>query len=94
MPVTDPLTRLYFVVKGRVQGVGFRWFTQSSALQLGITGWVRNLPNGDVEGEAEGSAPALARLRKLLEAGPSHAEVDGVECKALPPQGSKTFEIR
>ena len=49
------MERYYIVFSGRVQGVGFRWFCQTEAAHLGLTGWVRNLDNGDVDCEVEGS---------------------------------------
>ena len=58
------------LISGRVQGVGFRWFARRTAAQLGVTGWVRNLPSGDVEVQAAGSSATLARLKQELERGP------------------------
>jgi acylphosphatase len=72
-PSTAP--RLRLVVRGHVQGVGFRWFVREAARSAGIAGWVRNNPDGSVELEAGGAAPALARLRAAVEAGPAGARV-------------------
>jgi acylphosphatase len=66
------------LISGRVQGVGFRWFTRRAAVELGVTGWVRNLPSGDVEVQATGSPSALARLKQELERGPGGARVSSV----------------
>ena len=66
------------LVSGRVQGVGFRWFTRRTATELGVTGWVRNLPSGDVEVQAAGSPAKLARLKHQLERGPDGARVSSV----------------
>ncbi len=66
------------LVSGRVQGVGFRWFARRTAVELGVTGWVRNLPSGDVEVQAAGSPSALARLKQELERGPGGARVSSV----------------
>ncbi len=71
--------RLHVRVRGRVQGVGFRWFTASTAQALGVAGWVRNCPDGSVEVLAEGEADALVALRTGLQAGPPGAMVTGVE---------------
>jgi acylphosphatase len=60
-----------FIVTGRVQGVGFRWFVLRRAKSLEITGWVRNLPDGSVEVRAEGSEAALESLESLLVKGPA-----------------------
>lgn len=71
--------RVHVVVRGRVQGVGFRWFVQQSASSLGLAGWVRNTADGSVEVEAEGSPVEVERLRALLGDGPSGAHVESVE---------------
>lgn len=68
-----------FRVRGRVQGVGFRNFVQREAVSLGLTGWVRNLDNGDVEVHAQGSPGLLDDLAGLLHRGPRFAEVRSVE---------------
>jgi acylphosphatase len=68
-----------FRVSGRVQGVGFRWWTRSQAVRLGLDGSVRNAADGSVEVFARGEQEALAELRRLLATGPSGARVDGVE---------------
>ena len=68
-----------FLVQGRVQGVGFRYWTQGTAEKLGLTGWVRNCANGDVEGVAQGSASAVQRFSELLWQGPHYAKVRSVE---------------
>lgn len=84
-----------FRIEGRVQGVGFRWWTVRTAHFLGLRGWVMNLPGGAVEVHASGSAEALDRMREQLGLGPSGSRVDGVAdvlaSGDLPPSG---FEIR
>jgi acylphosphatase len=72
------MTRRY-IVTGRVQGVGFRWFVEKEARSLGVSGWVRNNDDGRVEVLAAGTPDQLSRLRRLLEAGPRAARVDEVE---------------
>lgn len=67
-----------FLISGRVQGVGFRWFAQNAAIREGITGWVRNLPDGRVEALAEGEAESLTRMERALRSGPGGARVDDV----------------
>jgi acylphosphatase len=66
-------------VRGRVQGVGFRWWTQRYAETLGLRGTVRNLPDGTVEVQACGSPEQLTSLEAGLREGPSGARVDGVD---------------
>jgi len=77
-------------VTGRVQGVGFRWFTEEAALREGLSGFVRNLPDGSVEAEAEGDAEALLRFERALRQGPRGARVDGVDVAAITPAGRVT----
>lgn len=73
------LSRLHAYVEGRVQGVGFRHFVMTSAGELGLTGWVRNLRDGRVEVTAEGDRPALEQLLERLHRGPVSAGVRGVD---------------
>jgi acylphosphatase len=68
-----------FVVRGRVQGVGFRWFVEREAHILGIAGWVRNNTDGSVEVLAQGSRDQLFALRSRLHEGPRAARVDSVD---------------
>jgi len=68
-----------FIVRGRVQGVGFRWFVEREAHILGIAGWVRNNPDSSVEVLAQGTKEQLAGLRSRLREGPRAARVDDVE---------------
>lgn len=72
-------SRIHLRLYGLVQGVGFRWWTTHQARELDVPGYVRNLADGSVEVEAEGSREAVAELRSRLEAGPGHARVDRVE---------------
>jgi acylphosphatase len=71
--------RIHVLVRGRVQGVGFRWFVREAARELGVAGWVRNRPDGTVEVAAEGTATMLERLREELRNGPPGALVVSVD---------------
>ena len=83
-----------FVVRGRVQGVGFRWFVEREAHLLGIAGWVRNNADGSVEVLAMGTRDQLLGLRSRLREGPRAARVDDVEeSEASPISGLNTFRI-
>lgn len=83
-----------YIVRGRVQGVGFRWFVDHEARQLGLSGWVRNNYDGTVEVLAVGSEQQLEALRKRLVRGPRAARVDEVqEFAAEPVAGLNTFRI-
>ncbi len=75
-----------YVVWGRVQGVGFRWWTRRTASALGLAGHVRNLANGAVEVQARGNGEALDALEKALLEGPSMARVDRLERVATDPR--------
>jgi len=87
--------RKYMRVTGRVQGVGFRYFTQQQAKRLGIVGYVRNLPNGDVEIDAAGAIEDMQTLQVRIQKGPSGAWVKEVIDQILPLQDiSDSFEIR
>ena len=79
-----------FVVSGRVQGVGFRYFTQDTALREGVTGWVRNLPDGRVEALIEGDADAVTRVERAVRKGPRGARVDRVYVDDEDPSGLYT----
>jgi acylphosphatase len=83
-----------YIVRGRVQGVGYRWFVDYEARQLGVAGWVRNNFDGTVEVLAMGSAEQHTALRGKLQAGPRAARVDEVqELPAEPVTGLTTFRI-
>jgi acylphosphatase len=71
--------RLHVVIRGRVQGVGFRWFVRESARQLDLAGWVLNRPDGGVEVAAEGSDDSIHALREALSQGPPGANVRSVD---------------
>lgn len=74
-----PVVRRRYVIRGRVQGVGFRWWTRQTAEALEIVGEVRNLPDGSVAATAFGTEAALAAFEASLNRGPPLARVDGVE---------------
>ena len=75
------MERLQAVVHGDVQGVGFRYFVQRKAHQLGLSGWVRNNDDGTVELVAEGARDELEKLRQAVEEGPRTAHVDRVDAE-------------
>ena len=83
-----------YLVQGRVQGVGYRYFALRAAEELGVSGFARNLPDGSVEVVAEGTDTALAELEARLRAGPSFSRVSNVERSALAPRGGQGFHIR
>ena len=83
-----------YVIGGRVQGVGFRYFAADAAAREGIVGWVRNLADGRVEIAAEGDVAAVDRFERAVRHGPSHARVDEVDVTDNVPSGANGFTIR
>ena len=84
-----------FLISGRVQGVGFRYFAEAAAGREGLHGWVRNLGDGRVEAWAEGEAEAVERFERAVRQGPRGARVDMVEVDDEWPAGRETgFSIR
>ena len=84
-----------YVIGGRVQGVGFRYFTEAAAAREGILGWVRNMPDGRVEISAEGDAEALDRFERSLRHGPPRARIERVDVDDMIPTGRQTsFTIK
>jgi acylphosphatase len=89
------LRKIHVLVTGRVQGVGYRAYVQANALQLGIQGWVRNLPTGTVELVAQGPASLIAELEDTLWAGPPLSKVADLHIESSPPDPDlKGFAIR
>ncbi len=89
-----PIEARRFLVRGRVQGVGFRWFVEREAHILGIAGWVRNNHDGSVEVRAQGTHDQLSGLHSRLREGPRAARVDNIEVsEASPTTGLTTFRI-
>ena len=83
-----------FLVSGRVQRVGFRWFVVEEASRRGLTGWVRNLPDGRVEVLAQGEPGPLDELERALAQGPHAARVVGVVSSDAVVDGKRThFDV-
>jgi acylphosphatase len=82
-----------FLVRGRVQGVGFRWFVEREAHTLGVAGWVRNNADGSVEILAQGTREQLSALHSRLREGPRAARVDTVEESDSRPTSITSFRI-
>jgi acylphosphatase len=84
-----------WVIRGRVQGVGFRYFVLEAARVEGLSGWVRNRPDGHVEVRAQGDREAVDRFDHQIRRGPTHARIDGVEVEAdLPSERETGFDVR
>ncbi|MBA2687618.1 MAG: acylphosphatase [Gemmatimonadaceae bacterium] len=90
------MSTLHVEIEGRVQGVGYRWFTRQCARRKGISGWVMNKPDGTVEVAAKGGEAELQRFRLDLQSGPSGAEVASI--RELAPLAESelgdAFEVR
>ena len=91
----NEMKQWYVLITGKVQGVGFRNFTQLNATQIGVNGYAKNLANGKVEVVAEGDKSQLYALLELLRKGPRYARVDSIEIDARDFTGEyKSFGIR
>ena len=77
----------HYMIRGRVQGVGFRWFVQREAAELGLNGWVKNTDQGDVELVAAGDEALLAELKVALRKGSRGSRVDAVVEHELAENG-------
>ena len=89
-----PISARRWLINGRVQGVGFRYFVEQAADQLSLTGYARNLADGRVEAVFEGEPAAVDTLLAWCRAGPRHARVDSVEVREETPEGLSGFEVR
>lgn len=85
---------MHCIVSGRVQGVCFRAGARQCALRLGLTGWVRNLPDGSVETRAFGAVAALQEYRQWLCSGTPAAQVSGLDCQPCEIEVHENFVIR
>ena len=81
-------------IQGAVQGVGFRYYVRSGATALGVTGWVRNLPDGSVQVHAEGEEDRLHAFREHLQAESTYARIRSVEAEDVPVEDCTSFEVR
>ncbi len=94
-PGPGRLERLEALVRGRVQGVGYRYFVLRTAVRLGLTGWVANEADGSVHCIAEGSTAELDRFEASLQEGPPGAVVEAVNAVRMPGTGRfARFEVR
>jgi acylphosphatase len=83
-----------YVISGRVQGVGFRYFTEAAAMRENVAGWVRNLADGRVEAVLEGDQDSVDRVEAAMRRGPATSRVESVEVEQQAPAYSTGFFIR
>ncbi|MBD2302972.1 MULTISPECIES: acylphosphatase [Nostocales] len=88
------IIRAHVLISGRVQGVGYRYATVDTASQLGLTGWVRNLPDGRVEAVFEGVREVVEEMIRWCYSGPPAAVVQGVVTEYEEPEGLRGFEVK
>ena len=88
------MIRRRVLVRGSVQGVGFRYSAAHAASTRGVTGWVRNCADGAVEAVFEGDADAVESMVRWCEQGPRGAQIDGIDVFDEPPEDLQRFEVR
>ena len=88
------MKRVRVIVSGRVQGVGFRYFVQEQAYRFSIKGYVKNMPGGSVEIDAEGEEKQLDNFLAACRRGTVHAQIDKFVVKQIPEYGYTRFRIR
>lgn len=87
------LIRIEANITGRVQGVGFRYFTSRTAAELGLLGWVKNMKDGSVEICAEGEAEAIDDLLRWCKQGPPNSKVTAIDLKLRTPVERSEFSV-
>ncbi|MEA5620098.1 acylphosphatase [Cronbergia sp. UHCC 0137] len=93
-PPVPKLVRAHVFIAGRVQGVGYRYATVETASQLGLTGWVQNLPDSRVEAVFEGAREIVEEMVRWCHVGPPAAVVKEVLVKYEPLEGLRGFDVR
>lgn len=94
MVEADTVSAVDVVVRGQVQGVGFRYSCVQQAARLGVVGWVANEPDGTVAGHFEGAPDAVRALVDWCRRGPAYAEVAAVDERPVEATGARTFSVR
>ena len=84
----------HLLVTGHVQGVFFRAWAQGEARELGVSGWIRNCPDGSVEAHLSGDENAVERMVARMRHGPSNARIEEVIVEEVPPESPGRFEVR
>lgn len=92
--MTEQLIRRHVIVRGQVQGVGFRWSADARARDLGLAGWVRNRSDGTVEAEIQGTEEQVDAMLEWLHRGPQFASVTAVDVSEATLNSETGFSIR
>ena len=92
--MTEQLIRRHVIVRGQVQGVGFRWSADARAHELGLAGWVRNHSDGTVEAEIQGTEEQVDAMLEWLHRGPQFASVTAVDVSEATLNSETGFSIR
>ena len=93
-PLLPKIVRAHVFISGRVQGVGYRYATVDTATQLGLTGWVRNLPDNRVEAVFEGARVVVEEMVRWCHSGPAAAVVKDIVLEFEKPEGLRGFEVK
>ena len=88
------MKRVRVIISGRVQGVGFRYFVRENAIRYGVSGYVKNMPGGNVEIDAEGESERLDPFLDKCRQGPPQSRVEGFHIQDVPVYGYTRFRIR
>lgn len=88
------MRRVRVIVRGDVQGVGYRYTARLIAAEIGVAGWVRNRSDGTVEAEVEGTAAQVDEMLAWMAEGPPGASVSGATVTELDPLGDSGFDVR
>jgi len=94
VPIAADRTATHLILHGRVQGVFYRDWTVETARGLGLTGWVRNRPDGTVEAQLEGDEAGVAQMIEAMHEGPPRAQIDRIEQREAEVQGFDSFVRR
>jgi acylphosphatase len=84
----------HLLLTGHVQGVFFRAWAQGEARELGVSGWIRNCPDGSVEAHLSGDENAVERMVARMRRGPSNARIENFTIEEVPPESPGRFEVR
>lgn len=88
------MRRVHVIIRGQVQGVGYRYTARMIADEVGVSGWVRNRRDGTVEAELEGTSDQVDEMLAWMAEGPPGSQVEGADVTDAAPRGGRGFEVR